>query len=259
MKRHDLFRSRAVQPQNHHVIARRPALVRPRPELAVRLQPREAIKCFQKALGHDGECAMAHWGISYASGPNYNLPWVRYDPLGRQMALSASYDAMQAALAHAGKASPVEQAMIKALAARYPQREAIEDMSPWDKAYTRGNAQDLCCIPRRSRGSGGLCRVDHERDAVADVGPAIRQACRGSGYRGMQGAAGIRTRPDSRGVGSPGTAASLCPPDGDVALPAARAAGRRPAARDRPGFRSPHPHADASRRAVRALQGRPRL
>ena len=58
---------------------------------------------------------MAHWGISYASGPNYNLPWVRYDPLGRQMALSASYDAMQAALAHAGKASPVEQAMIQAL------------------------------------------------------------------------------------------------------------------------------------------------
>src|SRR4029453_1420684 len=97
----------------------------------------EAIKCFQKALGHDGDCAMAHWGISYASGPNYNLPWVRYGPFGRQMALSASYDAMQAALAHAGKASPVEQAMIKALAARYPQREAIEDMSPWDKAYTR--------------------------------------------------------------------------------------------------------------------------
>ena len=96
----------------------------------------EAIKCFQKALEHDGECAMAHWGISYASGPNYNLPWVRYDPRGRQMALSASYDAMQAALAHAGKASPVEQAMIKALTARYPQREAIEDMSPWDKAYT---------------------------------------------------------------------------------------------------------------------------
>ena len=63
----------------------------------------EAIKCFQKALKHDGECAMAHWGISYASGPNYNLPWVRYDPRGRQMALSASYDAMQGALAHAGE------------------------------------------------------------------------------------------------------------------------------------------------------------
>jgi tetratricopeptide (TPR) repeat protein len=95
----------------------------------------EAIKCFQKALQHDPECAMAHWGVSYASGPNYNLPWHRYDPLGRQMALSASFDAMQGALAHAGKASPVEQAMIGALPARYPQREAVEDMAAWDKAY----------------------------------------------------------------------------------------------------------------------------
>jgi tetratricopeptide (TPR) repeat protein len=97
----------------------------------------EAIKCFQKALKHDPECAMAHWGVSYAAGPNYNLPWHRYDPHGRQMALSASYDAMQEALVHVGKASPVEQAIIQALRARYPQREAIEDMAAWDKAYTK--------------------------------------------------------------------------------------------------------------------------
>lgn len=44
---------------------------------------------------------------------------------------------MQEALARARKASPVERAMIRALPARYPQREAIEDMSPWDKAYTQ--------------------------------------------------------------------------------------------------------------------------
>src|SRR5499426_1077319 len=97
----------------------------------------EAIKCFQRALQHDAECAIAHWGISYASGPNYNLPWNRYDPHGRQLALSASYDAMLGALAHAEKASPVERAMIQALPARYPQREAIEDMRLWDKAYTK--------------------------------------------------------------------------------------------------------------------------
>ena len=96
----------------------------------------EAVKCFKKALEHDAECAMAHWGISYASGPNYNLPWHLYDPHGKQMALEASYDAMQAALQHAEKASPVEQALIHALPARYPQREAIEDMAPWDKAFT---------------------------------------------------------------------------------------------------------------------------
>jgi tetratricopeptide (TPR) repeat protein len=97
----------------------------------------EAIKCFQRALSHDPQCAMAHWGIAYASGPNYNLPWVRYDPHGRQMALSASYDAMQGALVHAPKASAVERALIEALPARYPQREAIEDMAPWDKAFTK--------------------------------------------------------------------------------------------------------------------------
>ena len=107
----------------------------------------EAIKCFHKALKHDGECAMAHWGISYASGPNYNLPWVRYDPKGRQMALSAAYDAMQGALAHASKASTVERAMIEALPARYPQREAIEDMAPWDKAYTNRMRKVFAAFP----------------------------------------------------------------------------------------------------------------
>ncbi len=101
----------------------------------------EAIKCFQKALQHDPDCAMAHWGISYASGPNYNLPWDRYDRQGRQLALTASYDAMLEALARAPKASPVEQAMIKALPARYPQAETIKDMAPkdmapWDRAFT---------------------------------------------------------------------------------------------------------------------------
>jgi tetratricopeptide (TPR) repeat protein len=96
----------------------------------------EAIKCFQKALEHDPECAMAHWGVSYASGPNYNLPWHLYDPHGRQMALEASYDAMKGALLHAEKAGPLEQAMIHALPARYPERKAIDDMVPWDKAYT---------------------------------------------------------------------------------------------------------------------------
>jgi tetratricopeptide (TPR) repeat protein len=96
----------------------------------------EAIKCFQQALEHDPECAMAHWGVSYASGPNYNLPWHLYDPHGRQMALEASYDAMKGALLHAEKAGPLEQAMIHALPARYPERKAIDDMVPWDKAYT---------------------------------------------------------------------------------------------------------------------------
>jgi len=96
----------------------------------------EAIKCFGKALELDPQCAMAQWGISYAAGPNYNLPWHLYDPAGKAQALGAAYDAMQAALALVNRASPVEQAMISALPARYPQREPIEDQSSWDKAFT---------------------------------------------------------------------------------------------------------------------------
>jgi tetratricopeptide (TPR) repeat protein len=95
----------------------------------------EAIACFQKALERDPGCAMAYWGIAYAAGPNYNLPWYRYDPAGKAAALATAYDAMQGALARADRVSPVEQALIRALPARYPQREPIEDQSPWDAAY----------------------------------------------------------------------------------------------------------------------------
>ena len=50
---------------------------------------------------------------------------------------------MQAALAVADKATPVEQALISALPARYPQREPIDDQTHWDKAFTARDAQGL--------------------------------------------------------------------------------------------------------------------
>ena len=39
----------------------------------------EAIACFEKALEADPKCAMAHWGIAYAIGPNYNKPWEAFE------------------------------------------------------------------------------------------------------------------------------------------------------------------------------------
>lgn len=107
----------------------------------------EAIACFGKALESDPDCAMAHWGVSYAAGPNYNLPWVLYDPAGKAQALRESYDAMQRALAAAANATPVEQALIRALQARYPQRDAIEDQAPWDKAFTVEMRKLFCVWP----------------------------------------------------------------------------------------------------------------
>ncbi len=95
----------------------------------------ESIACFTRALEADPDCAMAHWGIAYASGPNYNFPWRLMDPQTKANFLAAAYDATQAALSLADRVTPVERALIEALPARYPQREPIEDQSAWDDAF----------------------------------------------------------------------------------------------------------------------------
>src|SRR5690242_21724527 len=102
----------------------------------------EAVKCFHKALEHDPDCAMAHWGVAYAAGPNYNVPWELMDPNGQAKALATSFDATKKALAASATATPVEQALISALPARFPQRDPPpgdprEAMTLWDKDYTR--------------------------------------------------------------------------------------------------------------------------
>jgi len=95
----------------------------------------EAVECFTTALTHDPQCAMAYWGIAYASGPNYNMPWALFDETGRAKALAAAYDATQAALALTGAVSAVEHALITALPARYPQRDLGEDMHAWNHDF----------------------------------------------------------------------------------------------------------------------------
>lgn len=98
---------------------------------------KEAIACFTRAVTSAPACAMAHWGHAYAAGPNYNMPWVLYDSQGRAEALADAYDATQAALALVDTVAPAEAALIRALAARYPQRDIIADMSPWDHDFAK--------------------------------------------------------------------------------------------------------------------------
>ncbi len=92
----------------------------------------EAVKCFSKALEHDPDCAMAHWGVAYAIGPNYNMEWRHFDPAGKAQALATAFDATQAALALVDRVTPPERALIEALPARYPQRDPIDDQVPWN-------------------------------------------------------------------------------------------------------------------------------
>ena len=68
----------------------------------------EAVACFRRAAEADPGCAMAHWGVAYASGPNYNMPWKVMDLPSRRAALAQSREAMEAALALCDRVSPAE-------------------------------------------------------------------------------------------------------------------------------------------------------
>jgi len=96
----------------------------------------EAVACFEKALAADPNCAMAHWGVAYAIGPNYNYPWELRDPETKASTLARAYDATQAAIRCADGATAAERAFIQALPARFPQRDPIDDQRPWNEAFT---------------------------------------------------------------------------------------------------------------------------
>lgn len=95
----------------------------------------EAVRCFQRAAEADPACAMAWWGISYAVGPNYNMPWWLMDADGQVAAVEMGRDAAAKALALVDTVTPAERALIEALPARYPEPAPIDDMSPWNDGF----------------------------------------------------------------------------------------------------------------------------
>ncbi|NUP23473.1 MAG: hypothetical protein HOZ81_46945 [Streptomyces sp.] len=95
----------------------------------------EAVACFEAAAAADPDCAMAHWGIAYALGPNYNKPWEFFDDRELVHTVDRTHAAVELAHEKAANATPVEQALIAALRARYPQAEAVKDCSVWNAPY----------------------------------------------------------------------------------------------------------------------------
>lgn len=121
----------------------------------------ESVACFQKAVEADPDCAIAYWGIAYASGCNYNKPWEAFDEKDALRSVARAYDATQAALDKIDHASEAEAGLIKALTLRYPTREPAKDMNTWNddfadamrKVYTQfPDDLDVAtrCSPRRS-------------------------------------------------------------------------------------------------------------
>ncbi|HEY8601171.1 MAG TPA: hypothetical protein VIL85_22255 [Thermomicrobiales bacterium] len=98
----------------------------------------EAVRCFEQAIAADPDCPMAHWGLAYAAGPNYNKPWIFFDPVDLAATVGKCFLATERALALLDNASPAEQALITALGARYrapAPPEPVEDLAGWDDAY----------------------------------------------------------------------------------------------------------------------------
>jgi tetratricopeptide (TPR) repeat protein len=88
----------------------------------------ESIKAFARAAADSPSCAMCFWGVAYANGPHINNPAVPADHA------AAAVAALHQARAAAAKATPVEQALIEALALRYADPQPA-DRGPLDLAY----------------------------------------------------------------------------------------------------------------------------
>ena len=95
----------------------------------------EAVRCFQRAVELDPDCAMAHWGIAYATGPTTTRTWVAFDAAELVDAVAMAHAAVATALSLSDRATPLEQALIEALQHRFPEDTPAEDCAPWNDAY----------------------------------------------------------------------------------------------------------------------------
>jgi tetratricopeptide (TPR) repeat protein len=79
----------------------------------------EATRSFARAATLDPGCALCFWGVALTIGPNYNLPLMSA-PRGK-----VAFAALQRAQKLAPSSSAPEQALIGALAKRYPSPNAL--------------------------------------------------------------------------------------------------------------------------------------
>jgi pimeloyl-ACP methyl ester carboxylesterase/tetratricopeptide (TPR) repeat protein len=87
----------------------------------------EAVRSFERATDHDPGCAMCHWGMAYALGPNINLPM---DASAEPRAVAAISRASRLKV----KATARERALIDAMSARYGE-PAGQARAARDSAY----------------------------------------------------------------------------------------------------------------------------
>jgi tetratricopeptide (TPR) repeat protein len=93
----------------------------------------ESTRSFAKAALLDPQCAMCFWGVALTVGPNYNLPMMAASRA------AVARDALNQASALASRTTQVEQALIAALGARYPDAKPLDpsNEAPFLIGYAR--------------------------------------------------------------------------------------------------------------------------
>ncbi len=99
----------------------------------------EAARAFRAAQQLAPDCAMCYWGEALVLGPNINAPMFP-EAVAPAAAAAARAQALMA------RASPLEQALIKAVAQRY-QASPPADRSPLDLAYASAMAAAARAFP----------------------------------------------------------------------------------------------------------------
>ncbi|KAL6874182.1 TPR-like protein [Trichoderma longibrachiatum] len=97
------------------------------------LNHQEASNCFDKVIQADPDCAMGYWGLANTRGRYYDKAWRAFDAEEAKAGIRDSYNASRLASNLAANASPVEQALINAIVARYPHSApTVEVLTEWD-------------------------------------------------------------------------------------------------------------------------------
>jgi tetratricopeptide (TPR) repeat protein len=109
----------------------------------------EAVRCFEKTVELDPQCAMGYWGIAYASSSFYNKPWAWFGDDERVQSLKICYENIHKAKQLSSNSTLSEQLLISALCDKH-QREAIIDLSEpeqWEKTYSDSMRELQSCFP----------------------------------------------------------------------------------------------------------------
>ena len=77
-----------------------------------------AGRCFREAIAEDINCAMAWWGLTYASGIYYNKPWHRMQKDELTEKLKLTYESAREAISRSDHLTQVESMMVEALQQR---------------------------------------------------------------------------------------------------------------------------------------------